>query len=80
MSSQTVQQRLQDEIEALSEPLAEEVLDFVLFVKGRRAEESFLWRQVQASRAFRREHPDAVETLSAEEWDSLTAHLDAGAP
>jgi hypothetical protein len=80
MSSQTLQQLLWNEIEALPEPLAEEVLDFVLFVKGRRAEEAFLWSQAQASRAFRREHPDEVETLSAEEWDALTGHLDAGAP
>ncbi len=28
---------MQSEIEALPEPLAQEVLDFILFVKGRRA-------------------------------------------
>jgi len=79
MNSQTVQELLQSEIEALPEPLAEEVLDFVLFVKGRRAEEEFLWQQVRASHEQRRQHPDEVKTITAAEWDALTAHLDAEA-
>ncbi len=63
---------LQQEIASLPETLTEEVFDFVLFVKARRAEESFLWEQVEAARAYRRDHPDEVVTASADEWEATT--------
>ena len=79
MGNQTTLEMLQDEIESLSEALAEEVLDFVLFMKARRAEEEFLWQRVEESRAYRQEHPEDVKTVTADEWDALTAHLDSEA-
>ncbi len=76
MSTQTIHKVLQQEIEALSPALIEEVLDFVLFVKARRAEEIFLWQQVEETQQYRRQHPDEVMTVTTEEWDKLSAHLD----
>ena len=63
--SLTVREMLQQEIASLSEMLAEEVFDFVLFVKARRAEESFLWEQVEATYAYRRTHPEETVTATA---------------
>jgi hypothetical protein len=48
----------------------------LLFVKARRAEENFLWQQVKETQSYRRRHPDQVGTVTAEEWDKLSAHLD----
>lgn len=76
MSTQSVQEMLQDEITSLPESLAEEVLDFVLFVKSKREEDEFLWQQVEETRSYRAQHPDDVKTATAEEWDALTAQLD----
>ncbi|NJN96331.1 MAG: hypothetical protein HC875_20550 [Anaerolineales bacterium] len=76
MSTQTIHKVLQQEIEALSPALIEEVLDFVLFVKARRAEENFLWQQIEETQQYRRQHPDEVMTVTAEEWDKLSIHLD----
>lgn len=76
MSAQTVRQMLLDEISSLPESLAEEVFDFVLFTKSRRAEEEFLWKQARETQDYRRQHPGDVMTVTPEEWDTLTAHLD----
>ncbi len=76
MSSQTVRDILQNEICSLPESLAGEVLDFVLFMKARHVEESFLWQQVEETRALRRQHPDDVQTVTPDEWDGLAAQLD----
>lgn len=73
MADLTVHEMLKQEIEMLPEELAEEVFDFLLFVKARHAEEDFLWRQAEEARAHRREHPDEVSTASAEEWEQTTA-------
>ncbi len=72
----TVHEMLQQEIETLPPNLAEEVFDFVLFVKARHVEEGFLWQQVQETRAYRQRQKEEVMTVTAEEWDKLTAHLD----
>lgn len=76
MSTPTVYEMLQNEIGTLPEALAEEVFDFVMFTKARRAEEEFLWKQVKESRAYRAQHPEDVATVTPEAWDTLTAHLD----
>jgi hypothetical protein len=73
ISSRTVQETLRDEIADLPEPLAQEALDFVLFVKSRHAEEKFLWSQVEETEKHRREHPEEVMTVTADEFDRLTA-------
>lgn len=66
---------LRYEVDTLPEPIAAQVLDFVMFVKARHAEEAYLWQQVEATRVYRREHPEDVITVTAEEWDAVTAHL-----
>jgi len=76
MSTQSVREILQDEITSLPESLAEEVLDFVLFVKSKREEDEFLWQQVEEARTHRAQNPDDVKTITAEEWDAFTAQLD----
>lgn len=72
-----VRELLRQEIEALSESVVAEVLDFVLFVKTRRSEEAFLWQQVEAAQALRKRHPEDVQTVTAEEWEALTAGFEA---
>ena len=72
MSTPTVYEMLQNEIGTLPEALAEEVFDFVMFAKARRAEEEFLWKQVKESHAYRAEHPQEVTTVTPDEWDALT--------
>ena len=67
---------LQQEVEKLPEAIVAEVLDFVLFIKTRRSEEAFLWQQVEAAQARRKRHPEDVQTVTAEEWDALTAGLE----
>lgn len=76
MSSSTVYDVLKQEIDALSEELAAEVLDFVLFVKAQPAEELFLWQQVEAAQTYRQQHPDEVFTVTAEEWEENSAYLE----
>jgi hypothetical protein len=79
VSNQTVQQTLQDEIAGLPDPLAQEALDFILFVKARHAEENYLCTQVEETQRHRQAHPDEVVTATADEWDRLTAdEKDAG--
>jgi hypothetical protein len=55
------------------------VLDFVLFVKARHNEEAFLWQQVEATDDRRHQHPEEVQTVTAAEWDALTAELESEA-
>lgn len=76
MEALMVRERLKYEVESLPEQMAAEVLDFVLFVKARRDEEAFLWQQVEAANAHRLQHPEDVLTVSAAEWDALTAGLE----
>ncbi|MEI6778671.1 MAG: hypothetical protein WCK70_17360 [Chloroflexales bacterium] len=78
MAEQRTQDLLRREIDNLSESVAQEVLDFVLFVKARRAEEAFLWGQAEAAQRYRTAHPHEVQTVDADTWDQLTAHLDNG--
>ena len=68
MSTVSAQRLLQQEIRALPDDLTVEVLDFVQFLKARRAEDSFLWQQVEETRAFREQHPEEVWTVSADEF------------
>jgi len=70
MAVSSTLEMLRQEIASLPERLAEEVFDFVLFVKARRAEEAFLWEQVEATRAYRRDHPEEIITASADEWEA----------
>lgn len=76
MTAPTTHELLRNEIETLPEPIAAEVLDFVLFVKARHDEEAYLWRQVEVAYERRRQHPDDVLTVTAEEWNTLTAELE----
>jgi hypothetical protein len=73
VSHRTVKERLQDEIAGLPESIAQEALDFVLFVKARHAEEKFLWAQVEETQRHREAHPEEVMTVTADEWDRLTS-------
>jgi hypothetical protein len=79
MAVLTVRERLRCEVEALPEQMAAEVLDFVLFVKARHNEEAFLWQQVEATDDRRHQHPEEVQTVTAAEWDALTAELESEA-
>jgi hypothetical protein len=76
MVTTTVQQLLQNEVQTLPDDLVIEVLDFIQFLKSRRAEEAFLWEQVEETRAYRRRHPEEVMTVTADEWMAATADLD----
>ncbi len=76
MAAIMAREQLRHEVDGLPEPIAEQVLDFVMFVKARHAEETFLWQQVEATRAYRRRHPEEVMTVTAEEWGAMTAHLE----
>ena len=76
MSGQTVREMIQQEIATLPEPLAEEIFDFVLFIKARRAEEEFLWKQVKETHSYRQQHPEDIMTVTLEEWEAQTRHLD----
>ena len=79
MAALMVRERLKYEVEALPEQMAAEVLDFVLFVKARHNEETFLWQQVEATDDRRHQHPEEVQTITAAAWDALTAELESEA-
>jgi len=64
------------EIKLLPEELAEEVFDFLLFVKEHHAEETFLWQQANEWRSYRQKNPQEVVTATAEEWEEATRHLE----
>jgi hypothetical protein len=76
MQPQAVRQMLKQEIDTLPDTLAESVYDFVLFIKTRHNEEVALWEEVQATQAYREQHPEDVQTVTAEEWERATAHLE----
>jgi hypothetical protein len=79
MAALMARELLKYEVEALPEPMAAEVLDFVLFVKARHNEETYLWRQVEAAHERRRQHPEDVLTVTTAEWETLTAELEGDA-
>ncbi len=70
MSGQTARELLKHQVEELPDDLAEQVLDFVVFLRERRKEEEFLWQQVEETQAYRRQHPEDVITTTAEEWQT----------
>ncbi len=72
-----VHQLLQQEIRTLPDELTTEVLDFVRFLKDRRAEERFLWQQVEETHAHRQEHPEQTLTVTADEFLALTSAAEA---
>lgn len=74
----TVHETLREEVDGLPEALAQEALDFVLFVKNRHAEDQFLWAQVEQAQRHRAEHPEEVMTVTAEEWEKLTGEGEEG--
>lgn len=76
MTTANVHALVKQEVDTLPDGLAAEVLDFVLFLKQRHAEEQFLWQQVEASREYRSRNPDDIQTVTAEEWERLTQDLD----
>lgn len=76
MSILNVREMLLQEIRLLPEELAEEVFDFVLFVKEHREEETFLWEQVNETRSYRLKNPREVITATADEWEKATRHLE----
>ena len=73
MSTMSAQRLLQQEIRALPDDLTVEVLDFVQFLKVRRAEDRFLWEQVEETRAYRERHPEEVWIVSSDEFLAATA-------
>lgn len=76
MSAISAQRLLEQEIRVLPDDLTIEVLDFVQFLKARRAEDSFLWQQVVETRAYREQHPEEVWTVSADEFLAATANAE----
>jgi hypothetical protein len=76
MTTPNVREMLLREVELLPEELAEEVFDFVLFVKQQHAEEAFLWRQVNEAQSYRQENPREVITATPDEWDEATRDLE----
>ena len=76
MTTLNVREMLLREVELLPEALAEEVFDFVLFVKEQHAEEVFLWRQVKEAQTYRQENPREVIAATADEWDEATRQLE----
>ncbi len=76
MTTLTVHEMLKQEVDLLPETLAEEVFDFVLFVKEQRAEDMFLWQQVREAQAYRQQNPQDVITATADEWDEATRRLE----
>jgi hypothetical protein len=75
MTTPNLREMLLREVELLPEALAEEVFDFVLFVKQQHAEEEFLWRQVKEAQSYRQENPREVIAATPEEWDEATRQL-----
>jgi hypothetical protein len=71
MSALTVYEMLQNEIKMLPEALAEKVFD--LFAQARRAKETFLWKQVKETRAYRARHPEDVTTVKAEDGTRIAS-------
>lgn len=69
MQAKTIQETLKQEIETLPDTLAESVLDFILFIKARHSEDMALWKEVEATQAYRQEHPEEVQTVTAAEWE-----------
>jgi hypothetical protein len=76
MNTLNVREMLLREVKLLPEELAEEVFDFVLFVKEHHEEELFLWNQANEARAYRQQNPQDVISVTAEEWDKATRHLE----
>jgi hypothetical protein len=76
MNALTMREMLKQEIDSLPDPLAEEVFDFVLFVKAQHAEEAFLWQQVEETQAYRQQHPQEVMTVTPAEWEERSSYLE----
>jgi hypothetical protein len=76
MKSKPARDLLKQQVDVLTEEMAEEVLDFVLFVRARRHEDEYLWRQAEEARAYREQHPEDVFISTAEEWDKATARFE----
>jgi hypothetical protein len=76
MTTLNVREMLKREVELLPDSLAEEVFDFIRFVKEQHAEETFLWRQVRETQSYRQQTPENVITVTADEWDEATRHLE----
>ncbi len=77
MTPPTIHDVLRHEIDTLPVRLAEEVLDFILFVKSRHAEELHLWQQIETTYAYRKQHPESVTTVTVKQWEEAMAYLDS---
>ncbi len=80
MKTRPVREILRQQVEGLTEEMAQEVLDFVLFMRARRKEDEYLWQQAEETRAFRELHPEDVVIATADEWDKATARFDDESP
>ena len=76
MTTSTLHEILKREVDLLPDALAEEVLDFIMFVKEQRAEGTFLWRQVQETQAYRKQNPEDVSVVTKDQWDEAARHLE----
>lgn len=76
MTTSTLHEILKREVDLLPDALAEEVLDFIMFVKEQRLEGTFLWRQVQETQAYRKQNPEDVSVVTTDQWDEATRHLE----
>jgi hypothetical protein len=72
MSTLNACQLLKEQVDLLSDEMAEEVSDFVFFVRARRKEEEFLGQQVQETREHRQQHPQDAVVATAGEWVRAT--------
>lgn len=72
MNEPTALELLRAEIESLPADLAAEVIDFIVFLKARRAEEADLWREVEAAHSRRDANPGDVRTVTLDEWDAVS--------
>ena len=76
MKTKPARDLLRQQVETLTEDMAEEVLDFVLFMRARRNEDEYLWHQSEEARAYREQHPEDVVISTAEEWEKATPRFE----
>ena len=79
----TVHEQIKQEVDLFPNDLAQMALELILFIKAQypaiddeRLEEDFLWQKVLETKQYRQQHPEEVVTVTAEEWEKLSAELD----
>jgi len=68
-------QNLIEVVQALPKELAADLVDFINFWHNSEEEDAFAWAKIQEAMAYRKEHPEDYEVVTAEEWLKLTADL-----